>query len=105
MCLVQANRHTRTVLYRLLDDGLIDVRLTGDAGNALGQRNWYDFPAFKLRFSSRQWVMYLDVTAAVWFGRGFYRLINELYTGADRHIFKQEFDVVVTQTYAAVADT
>ena len=48
--------------------------------------------------------MYFDVTATVWFGSGFYRLIDKLYAGADWHIFKQEFDVVVTQTHATVAD-
>ena len=47
--------------------------------------------------------MHLDITAAIRFGGRFYRLIDKLYAGADRHVLKQEFDVIVAQTYAAVA--
>ena len=47
--------------------------------------------------------MNLDVTAAVRLGGGFYRLIDKLHAGADRHVLKQEFDVIVAQTYAAMA--
>ncbi|SBL71938.1 Uncharacterised protein [Klebsiella oxytoca] len=48
--------------------------------------------------------MNFNEAAAVWLSRRFYRLIDKLNAGADRHVFEQEFDVVVTQTHAAVAD-
>ena len=53
--------------------------------------------------------MDFNITAAVWLGGRFYRLINKLYASTDRHFLEQEFDVFVTQTHTtmtyAQADT
>ncbi|VFS62575.1 Uncharacterised protein [Kluyvera cryocrescens] len=47
--------------------------------------------------------MNLNEAAAIWLGGCFHWLINKLYAGAHWHVLEQEFDVFVTQTYAAVA--
>ena len=49
--------------------------------------------------------MDFNITAAVWLGGRFYRLINKLYAGTDRYFLEQEFDVFVTQTHTTMTYT
>ena len=49
--------------------------------------------------------MDFNITAAVWLGGRFYRLINKLHASTDRHFLEQEFNVFVTQTHTAMTYT
>ncbi len=76
---------SRKIFDRFIKNNLVNIWLTGHCLHALRQGNWHNFLTFKLGFGGRQRIMDFNITAAVWLGGRFYRLINKLYAGTDRY--------------------